>query len=58
MKELEKQQKESDDSADRHYDMYAPGNGVAVPNSGVGGKIITVKVPVKFNQFSKWCYKL
>ncbi|XP_021956039.1 leucine-rich repeat flightless-interacting protein 2 isoform X3 [Folsomia candida] len=36
MKELEKQQKESDDSADRHYDMYAPGNGVAVPNSGVG----------------------
>lgn len=38
MKELEKQQKESDDSADRHYDMYAPppggvGNGAPHPPS-------------------------
>lgn len=33
MKELEKQQKEYDESADRHYDLYTPGTN---PGGGNG----------------------
>jgi hypothetical protein len=33
MKELEKQQKESDENADRNYDMYAP-PGAPIPPGG------------------------
>jgi len=35
MKELEKQQKESDENADRHYDMYSTG----APAAGSGGNV-------------------
>ncbi len=54
MKELEKQQKDSDETSDRHFELC--GNNDPLRNSGVSGITSAIKTPVTVREVNKFFY--
>ncbi len=54
MKELEKQQKDSDETSDRHFELC--GNNDPLRNSGVSGITSAIKTPVTVREVNKFSY--